>query len=164
MKALRLLLMPALLVSGLTSAGEAPYSGFPAPLRPTLQSLNCGSRLRAFSDGTTMYCATTVSPGVTRPNGPAVTLHQNGTKASEGQYIDGNREGVWSYFDAAGNRTKQIEFKADHYHGKFVQYTKGRKVLEHNYIKGLRQGPQLTFDATGKSTAVEYRDDRPASK
>ena len=41
------------------------------------------------------------------------TAWRNEVKVVEGEYVEGNKEGVWRFWDNAGNLTKEITYKAN---------------------------------------------------
>lgn len=163
MKTSRMFVVPVLVLGATVFARDAVNAPV-APLRPTIQSIKCAAGLRAVSDGEMIVCSATGVVASERLNGPAIGLHKNGVRASQGVYVNGNREGLWTFFDEQGNKTKEIEFKGDHYDGTFIKYASGVKVLEHTYVSGKRHGPQVSYEAGGRSTVVEFRDDQPAQK
>jgi hypothetical protein len=164
MKVLRLVFMPFVVISGVALADEAAPARVSAPLRPTLQTLKCAAGQSAVSSGDLLVCSSTGFPASERVSSPVIRVHSNGVRASEGVYVNGSREGLWLFFDEQGNKTQEVEFKNDHYDGRYVKFAGGQKVLEHSYVAGKRQGDQRTWDAAGNLTVVRYVDDRPVSK
>lgn len=164
MKTFRLMMMPVLASAAVSFAADTAVGVGAAPIKPTLQSLKCGAGQRAVSDGEGLFCLSGSAQMGERLNGPAISLHKNGVKSGEGRYVNGAREGLWVFFDLQGNKVKEIEFKADNYNGKLVEYLDGRKVREENWVNGMRQGPQVAFDALGVATITQYVNDKPVSK
>lgn len=84
-------------------------------------------------------------------HGPYVAYWPNGTKQAEGQYEHNRRSGKWVFFDQAGVKTGETEFKLGDYDGLRVEFwPNGAKKLEETYSMGVRQGVQRLFDQTGK--------------
>ncbi len=163
MKKLRFLLVPAVFAAGMVQAADV-NAGAAVPVKPTLQSLKCATGMKAVSDGESLFCLAGAEKMAERRTGPFISLHKDGTKAGEGNYLNGNREGLWVFFDQQGNKTMEIEFKADNYNGKYVEFVAGRKIREETYVAGQRQGPQFAYDNSGVVTVTEYRNDRPVVK
>jgi len=163
MKTIRILCGPFVLLSGFAFADDLKLPVVDAPMRPTPAALKCGSGQRVVSDGETLVCSATGFPASEQLTGPAIGLHKNGVRASQGTYVNGHREGLWTYFDEQGNKIKEIEFKSDRYDGKYVKFASGKRVLEHTYVAGLRHGPQVSVDAAGNVSTVEFRNGQPAA-
>ncbi len=84
-------------------------------------------------------------------HGPYVAYWPNGVKQAEGQYLDGARDGRWAFFDEAGIKTGETDFKAGDYHGTRVEFfPNGQKRLEEVFVRGRRQGPARFFDELGR--------------
>lgn len=155
-----------MLVSGLVAVSAFAQVVSPqGAVRPTLNTLNCPKGSRAVSDGEGHFCSKTGAPGGERISGPYVGLHKNGTKESEGLYIDGERFGKWRYWNDQGVKVREIEFKNDGYDGEYTEFhADGSVKLSVTYVAGKKQGLQKEFDARGKLVAqTTFVDDR-ASK
>lgn len=60
-------------------------------------------KVERWPNGYTRFEATwRSSPTGPERHGPAREFHENGRLAAEGEYANGEREGVWRFFDAAG--------------------------------------------------------------
>lgn len=100
--------------------------------------------------------------GMHVPHGPYVSYHSNGQKSADGQYVDGFRFGLWTFYDEAGKVTGRTEFEGGNYHGKRVQYfPNGKPRIIEEYSKGKRNGLVQEFSEDGKLVRqAQYRDDR----
>jgi antitoxin component YwqK of YwqJK toxin-antitoxin module len=97
-------------------------------------------------------------------HGPYVAYWPNGTRQSEGQYLEGARHGRWVFYDQAGNPSGETSFKAGSYDGVRIELNAdGSKRSEEFWVAGKRQGPQKSWDRGGTLTVTEYRDDRPTA-
>ncbi len=136
MKMLRMM-VPLVAVAGFAQAADVVLPNLPNfPVRPTLQSLQCAAGKVAVNDGEAMFCSSGGAVGVERLTGPMVTLHKNGTKSSQGVYVNGDRQGLWTFFDEAGNKIREIEFKNDSYNGRYTEFSGGSKTGEQRYVAG----------------------------
>ncbi|WNG35832.1 hypothetical protein F0U61_20750 [Archangium violaceum] len=95
-------------------------------------------------------------------HGPYVDFHSNGQKQSEGQYADGARVGLWTFWDVNGVKTGETEFAGGNYHGKRVQYfSTGKPRVVEQYTNGKRDGLFQEFSEDGKLVRqASYRDDQ----
>lgn len=100
--------------------------------------------------------------GEAQLHGPYVDFHSNGQKQSEGQYSDGARSGLWTFWDANGVKTGQTQFTGGNYHGKRVEYfPNGKQRLVEEYANGKRNGLVQEFSEDGKLVRqAQYRDDQ----
>lgn len=131
-------------------------------VKPQLSALRCPKGARAVTDGEALFCTNVGGKALT---GPYVGLHPDGTKESEGRYENGERVGTWTFFDPAGRRVRQIEFKGDRYDGLYVEFHADGKTpkVEVPYRKGQRQGTLRELDEQGRVTGeVKFVNDRPA--
>ncbi|WP_375772506.1 hypothetical protein NR798_16990 [Archangium gephyra] len=100
--------------------------------------------------------------GEAQLHGPYVDFHSNGQKQSEGQYSDGARAGLWTFWDANGVKTGETQFAGGNYHGKRVEYfPNGKQRLVEEYANGKRNGLVQEFSEDGKVVRqAQYRDDQ----
>jgi antitoxin component YwqK of YwqJK toxin-antitoxin module len=126
--------------------------------------LNCPQGTRQFGNPTDgLFCRKVeAKDGMYTPHGPYASYHTNGNKASEGQYKDGFRSGVWTYYDESGKERGKTEFNADNYHGKRVLYfPSGKPRIVEEYQNGKRHGlvQELAEDGSVVRQA-RYENDR----
>ena len=96
--------------------------------------------------------------------GPMFSFFKDGKLEAQGQTEGGFRSGKWSFFNEAGQKVGETEFKKGDYHGRRVIYgANGQLKAEEFWVEGKRQGPQKTFDDSGKMTVVNFLDDRPSA-
>ena len=75
------------------------------------------------------------------PEGPMTTWHQNGEVSSEGQLINGNRNGEFNWYYDSGEKKERSFFDADKRIATTTQwYENGNKRAEANYKKGQISG------------------------
>jgi antitoxin component YwqK of YwqJK toxin-antitoxin module len=68
-----------------------------------------------------------------------------------GAYIDGEREGPWSYFDPDGEKIREESFAKGRQNGRWVSYyANGSEQGEGSYIDQKKDGIWQYWDATGK--------------
>lgn len=111
-----------------------------------------------------VFCVKTSSGKEREPqlHGPYVDFYPNGQKQSEGQYADGARVGLWTFWDANGVKTGETEFAGGNYHGKRVQYfSTGKPHVVEQYTNGKRDGFFQEFSEDGKLVRqAQYRNDQ----
>lgn len=77
-------------------------------------------------------------------------LYPTGELNLEGKFEDGNREGVWSYYDRFGNKFKQETYKAGLMADTFYTYYENGQIHEVvPYINGERNGMFLEYNIFG---------------
>ncbi|MFY1824952.1 toxin-antitoxin system YwqK family antitoxin [Myxococcus fulvus] len=110
-----------------------------------------------------VFCVKSTGSEKGSPHGPYVDFWANGQKQAEGQYKDGFRTGLWTFYDANGVKTGQTQFEANDYHGQRVQFhPNGAKKMEQTWVKGSREGVEATYTADGqKVSEVRYSADKP---
>lgn len=122
--------------------------------------LACPPGTQQVNTPAAVYCSIGGQRGPGKLNGPAIQLHANGVKAADGQYINGNREGRWVFFDDSGRKIGEIGFQKDDYHGRRAIFaTDGKLLSEENWVEGKRQGPAMKYDPSGKATVTQFKDD-----
>jgi len=105
-----------------------------------------------------LYCRQ--SSGI--PHGPYAAFHANGVKATDGQYANGVRVGLWTYFNEKGEKVGETQFSGDNYHGKRVEYfANGKPRLVEEYVNGRHEGSVQEYSQDGKLVRqAMYHDDR----
>lgn len=97
-------------------------------------------------------------------DGPMLSFYKDGKVEAQGQAEAGFRNGKWAFFNEAGVKTGETEFKKGDYHGRRVSYfANGQLKTEEFWVEGKRQGPQKSFDEAGKATVVNFLDDKPTA-
>lgn len=110
-----------------------------------------GTKVSTMQNDVDVMVSVCVTPaGVCQ--GPMRFVFKSTSKVqAEGACQAGMRSGRWVYFDKAGVKTAEIDFKEGNYHGLRVEYhPNGQKSLEERYAEGLLQGSAQRFDAAGK--------------
>jgi len=134
----------------------------------TNYKLNCPAGTKQFGnadDG--LYCRKVDAiDGIHTPHGPYVAYYPNGQKRSEGQYVDGFRSGLWTFYNEAGQVTGRTEFQRENYHGKRVLYfANGKQRIVEEYTNGKRNGLVQEFSEDGKLVRqARYRDDQQVAE
>ena len=79
-----------------------------------------------------------------------IGYYTDGTKRIEGEYLDGKRNGRWTYWYEDGKKWSEANYQADVRHGKStVWHENGRKYFEGNYKSGDRVGRWRFWDEDG---------------
>ncbi|KFA94359.1 toxin-antitoxin system YwqK family antitoxin [Archangium violaceum] len=133
------------------STGSTPKLACPAG---TLQTGN-------LKDG--LYCRKgDVKAGRGDAHGPYASYFPNGKKSAEGQYVDGFRTGLWTFYSEDGQVRGKTEFQGGNYHGKHVEYfPNGKQRLVEEFANGRRNGLAQEFSVDGKLVRqAQYRDDQ----
>lgn len=69
---------------------------------------------------------------------------------AEGLVDNGMRTGHWMFFDKAGVKTAEIDFKNGDYHGMRIEFhSNGAKSMEERWDNGLLEVAALHFDPAG---------------
>ena len=64
-------------------------------------------------EGSELWCEKTTEEGETVLHGPFSSWHTADQKKSEGQYVDGEKDGKWNYWYSNGKKEKEGTFKND---------------------------------------------------
>ena len=73
-------------------------------------------------------------PMVINGNGHQLDYHENGKKKAEGNYLNGKKEGFWTFFHPNGKRESEGNFKQGKPVGKWSYfYSKGKLRTEIEY-------------------------------
>lgn len=99
-------------------------------------------------------------------HGPMVLLSKSGKKESEGQTDNGFRTGLWTLYDANGNKTGTANFKGGNFHGEVTELHPNGKVRKvEQFSEGLRHGTSKEFSQDGKLVKQsEYRENRKVAE
>ncbi len=139
-----------------------------APVIAANYKLACGSgTAQVGGAGSSMQMLGCMKVGVEGQRifeGPMLSFYKDGKVEAQGQTEAGFRSGKWSFFNEAGQKVGETEFKRGDYHGRRAIFgADGQLKAEEFWVEGKRQGPQKTFDAAGKMTVVNFLDDRPSA-
>jgi len=139
-----------------------------APLIPANHKLSCSGGTSQVGGATSnmqlLGCMRVGAEGQRVFDGPMLSFYKDGKVEAQGQLEVGFRSGKWAFFNEAGVRVGETEFKRGDYHGRRVLYfSNGQPKSEEFWVEGKRQGPQKSFDEAGKMNVVNFLDDRPAS-
>lgn len=90
----------------------------------------------------------------------------NNVLITEGNNVDGEREGLWKYYDQDGSLLKSIEYQSDQFHGNYITFYKNGKLKqEANYKYGDAQGLITNYyDNGNKESEITYLDDEKHGK
>ena len=72
--------------------------------------------------------------------------HENGVVASEGCFVDGRPEGIWSSYSDQGVLLSEGERRNHQPHGKWSFYINGRLSEETTFDQGIKFGAQVLWD------------------
>lgn len=85
-----------------------------------------------------------------------ITYYANGNKKSEGAYKNGQKEGKWTLYHQNGNKQSEATFRNGLYEGHYVSYHKnGNKFREGMY--GEHQGN--SYDGRKEGVWYQYESD-----
>ena len=105
--------------------------------------LNCAAGSKQVSDGEGLFCSRGGAPGIEKLDGPYVGLNKNGTVESQGQYLNGNRTGRWTFFDEKGVKIQETDFVNDEYHGKRITWLPDGQKQEETWVAGRLQATSV---------------------
>lgn len=115
-------------------------------------SLVCpkGSRASTFQIDVDLMVSSCQQNGVGQ--GPMrVTFKSTGKTHAEGLVANGMRTGHWMFFDKAGIKTAEIDFKNGDYHGMRVEFhSNGAIAMQEQWENGLLKVAAKRFDPAGK--------------
>lgn len=78
---------------------------------------------------------------------------KDGKQKVKGQYINGQEDGKWEYWDEKGNTQKEANYSLGRLRGYFIEYYKdGKKKAEGNYYYDYKTGKWMEWDEDGKVT------------
>jgi antitoxin component YwqK of YwqJK toxin-antitoxin module len=84
-------------------------------------------------------------------HGKAVTYYPNGKRESEGNYDQGKRSGMFTWWYANGQKKSFGRYLNDQEHGDWVWYHEnGSRQARGSYANGIKQGEWSTWHASGK--------------
>jgi len=79
----------------------------------------------------------------------AEVRYENGRKV-EGDYKDGKKNGVWTYYNAAGGKMRQETYQDGVWHGKYCRWDdNGCLLSEENWQAGKRHGKSVEYWNSG---------------
>ncbi|MBA3901733.1 MAG: tetratricopeptide repeat protein, partial [Bacteroidetes bacterium] len=94
------------------------------------------------------------------------TYYTNGTISSKGNYVDGEKDGLFIYYYKNGQKSRESNFKKGEVHGEFtLYYEDGKKRRTGFYENGKQQGIQKDYNKAGHLTNIaNYKDDESDGK
>lgn len=109
-----------------------------------------GSKLLTLQNDVDLMVSSCLKNGVGQ--GPMrVFFKSTGKVHAEGPVVNGMRAGHWIFFDKAGVKTAEIDFKNGDYHGMRVEFhPNGAIAMKEQWENGLLKVAALRFDPTGK--------------
>lgn len=132
--------------------------------RDSAEKLNCPTGTKQFGTKAEGLVCRKVSSqeGMYVAHGPYVEYHPNGKKATDGQFSEGFKSGVWTFYDEAGNERGKTEFKLGNYHGQRVLYfPSGKPRLVEEYQNGRKHGLTKELAEDGRVVSqVRYDNNR----
>ncbi|MBZ4422504.1 toxin-antitoxin system YwqK family antitoxin [Myxococcus sp. RHSTA-1-4] len=133
----------------------------------TAEKLNCpAGTIQTGTKAEGLVCVKSKSQGEGQvAHGTYVEYHPNGKKATQGQFENGFKVGVWTFYDEAGNKRSTAEFSRGDWHGQRVMYfPNGKPRLVEEYQKGSKHGLVKEFSEDGKVVSqVRYENNRPVA-
>lgn len=149
-----------MLVSAAAFAQSATVK--PAPVAPVTEptvacsadTKQAGGRNSQFE---AVFCVKRGSMREPVLHGPYLGVYASGAKRVTGQYVDGQKTGLWTSFDEAGNKLEELTFVNTQWHGLRTLWVNGQKTVEENWVNGKQDGVQKYWDAAGKLTQQAFR-------
>lgn len=142
------------------AAAPAAFAGGTAQLNCPAGTVQKGGKVQKSE---AVYCSK-AKPQAGEPaiHGPYVDFHANGGKQSEGQYENGFRTGLWTFWDANGVKTGETNFSAGDYHGTRIEYhANGNKKVEQQWTRGKKEGLSVSYAEDGQKVAeMHFQGDR----
>ncbi|WPB73736.1 hypothetical protein KYC5002_32435 [Archangium violaceum] len=156
------------LVVGLTLATSVAFAEGTAASNGSTPKLACPAGTKQtgnLNDG--LYCRKVdAKADRNAAHGPYASYFPNGKKSAEGQYVDGFRTGLWTFYSEDGQVRGRTEFQGGNYHGKHVEYfANGKQRLVEEFANGRRNGLAQEFSEDGKLVRqAQYRDDQQVAE
>lgn len=109
-----------------------------------------GSKLLTLQNDVDLMVASCLKNGVGQ--GPMrMYFKSTGKTHAEGPVVNGMRTGHWMFFDKAGVKTAEIDFKNGDYHGMRVEFhPNGTIAMQEQWESGLLKVAAKKFDPAGK--------------
>lgn len=100
------------------------------------------------------------TPGGDQRHGTFKTWHPNGALHTEGRYVEGAEDGVWTRWYEDGTRELVAHFTRGVRHGLLrVWYPDGRPRELAQWVEGERDGPHITWSESGHPTGKVFQAD-----
>ena len=113
------------------------------------------SKGEPYPSGREAYCARIGPNGEEIKHGPSVYWHENGQKASEYQYVDGEKHGTFSRWYESGQLRQTGEWSNGDQTGVWIEYHEnGQKKEEKPWVDGWPEGTVTSWHDNG---ALEVR-------
>ncbi len=109
-----------------------------------------GSKALTLQNDVDMMVTSCLKNGVGQ--GPMRFFYKStGKTHAEGPVVNGMRAGHWMFFDKAGVKTAEIDFKNGDYHGMRVEFhSNGAIAMQEQWDNGLLTVAAKRFDPAGK--------------
>ncbi|WP_164020375.1 toxin-antitoxin system YwqK family antitoxin [Pyxidicoccus trucidator] len=147
-----------MLTLGLALAAPAAMAG------DTASKLNCpaGTAQAGTKDEGFTCVKANAKAGTQLAHGAYVEYHPNGKLATQGQFSDGLKVGVWTFYDESGNKRSTAEFKSGGWDGQRVMYfPSGKPRLIEEYQNGRKNGLVKELAEDGRVVSqVRYENNR----
>jgi antitoxin component YwqK of YwqJK toxin-antitoxin module len=82
-------------------------------------------------------------------HGHFIEYYITGDRESEGEYIDGNRDGIWYHNEENTSTHSEATFKNDRYHGSVIVWFDNGTREEVTFENGIMHGPYKSFYPNG---------------
>lgn len=98
-------------------------------------------------------------------HGPYIAYHPNGKLAAQGQFENGLKVGLWTFFDESGVIESTSEFKDGGWHGQRIKYfSNGKPQRIEEYKDGRKNGLVKEFAEDGRVVSqARYENNRMVS-
>ncbi|MFI5149978.1 MAG: hypothetical protein ACHQRM_09620 [Bacteroidia bacterium] len=95
-------------------------------------------------------------------NGPAVLYSRAGKKLGEGNYKDGEKDGVWNIYSFNGKElVEKLEYRNGLAHGTWESYKHGKVKTRNHFKEGLMDGEQTEYNKGKISSVTHMLKDKP---
>lgn len=101
-------------------------------------------------DGIEAYCVKRGPTGNVTRHGPYILWHYADAKASQGEWFNGKKAGVWNHWHTNGNLEKVETWRDGQLHGPYEEYAPtGTRITEGTYQEGKQVGPWRWWHTDG---------------
>lgn len=92
-------------------------------------------------------------------DGPYKEFYPDGNKFVEGRYVDGQKEGDWTFWGKNGKLLKTEKYRDGKLDGAWTLFREdGSKERDVSFKAGKREGKWVFYDAAGKNSPVEQHE------
>lgn len=97
------------------------------------------------------FTAKETSPGQWKPHGKYTKYHPDGTKAAEGSFVDGMKDGRWRSWRPNGKLASESYYERDRRDGTFrTWFANGMLAWECEYQDGQKHGTESQYHPNGQ--------------